>query len=218
MCFPHFCTAFMPGIVRALRIASLWMPCGHKLEIENFNFQSCSFWCLSWFILTGNFLFVNRKFCFVTELVTVQPRTLHLLQNHFVVQCGGCAFPNSIPSPLSVTTYWIQFPLAFHNLHIWKCCLIRTFCGAAGIYPICDFFRPFPHMENPHLTKGYAILTAFNAIVAVSARKTIPHTFNVRRNICCCPVRISMIRNNASQPLYFPIFIFYGRLKPVIAI
>ena len=33
---PHFCTALLCK-------TSLWMPCGHKLEIENFNFQSCSF-------------------------------------------------------------------------------------------------------------------------------------------------------------------------------
>ena len=110
----------------------------------------------------------------------------------------------------------MRFPLTFSNLHFRK----YSFEGRV-LWRTCINAKPYSsipalHMADPHLTECDSVCRTFNTIIILPPAEAIPHCFYRRRNLCCCPVRVSVVRNYTSQMLIFFIFILYGNFLSYI--
>ena len=109
-------------------------------------------------------------------------------------------------------------PFTFCHFHIGKCGFEGRSLGAAGIDAKGYLTAALVKMADSHLGEFFAVRRAFNTVVVLPAAEAIPHLFDARGDLCCCPVGIAAVGNNAAKMLKFLVFIFDRALQPVLAV
>ena len=109
-------------------------------------------------------------------------------------------------------------PRALRNLHIRKDRRERRILRRTSIYTETDLPRSLVHVADAHLLPVLTILGALDAIIIPAAAQPIPHGLDIRRNLCGCPVRVTVVGSHRSEMLEAVVLIFDRAFQPVLGI